>query len=82
MSNLDNSTANAKRSDEPDKLRFRISSYCQGGGCVAVAHHADGAVSIRNTQAAPTITFTKQEWDIFLKGVHNHEFESPAESTN
>jgi predicted secreted Zn-dependent protease len=56
---------------------FRKSSLSGGGGCVAVAKFADGSVKVRDTKQEDSaeLTFTKHEWEVFLKGVHNHEFD-------
>ena len=59
---------------------FVVSSYCHSGGCVGVAALPDGGVAIRNTSAndGPTVTFTAEEWDVFLRGAADGEFTRDA----
>ncbi len=49
----------------------------QGGNCVEVAHLADGQVAIRNSRfpAGPALLFTPAEWDAFLGGAKEGEFD-------
>jgi len=50
------------------------------GGCVETAFLHDGRVALRDskdTSKAPHI-FTRHEWDCFLDGVKNGEFDPPA----
>ncbi|WP_224387363.1 DUF397 domain-containing protein [Pseudonocardia sp. ICBG1293] len=58
--------------------RFRTSSFCLDGGCVAVARSADGRVEVASTldTAATPIAFTPAEWDAFVAGVKAGEFDS------
>lgn len=61
---------------------FKISSYCAGGGCVAVATGPSDTVVVVDSKVAaaagPRLTFTAPEWDAFLAGVKNGEFERAA----
>jgi hypothetical protein len=59
--------------------RFRISSFCGGGGCVGVAVQPDGRVLVADTKDAegPRLAFTAAEWSAFLAGVRNGEFDLP-----
>lgn len=56
---------------------FRTSSYCHTGGCVAVAALPDGSIAVRDekVEAGPVLTFTAAEWDAFVAGVKNAEFD-------
>ncbi|MER5670487.1 DUF397 domain-containing protein [Pseudonocardia alni] len=58
--------------------RFRTSSFCLDGGCVAVAPTGDGRVEIASTldAGATPIAFTRAEWDAFVAGVKVGEFDS------
>jgi hypothetical protein len=49
----------------------------QGGNCVEVARLADGQVAIRNSRypAGPALLFTRSEWDAFLGGAKESEFD-------
>ncbi|MEJ8278880.1 DUF397 domain-containing protein [Pseudonocardia spirodelae] len=60
--------------------RFRTSSFCLDGGCVAVAALADGGVAVASTldTGATPIAFTRAEWDAFVAGVKAGEFDSAA----
>jgi Domain of unknown function (DUF397) len=67
----------------PDNTRpwFKSSfSGPTGGNCVEVAFLADGQVAVRNSRHAdgPALLFTSAEWDAFLRGACDGEFEQPA----
>jgi hypothetical protein len=56
-------------------VAWHVSSYSASGGsnCVEAgpvldSHHPDG----------PVIIYTRAEWDAFLAGVRNNEFDFPA----
>lgn len=56
---------------------YRVSSFCGAGGCVEVAPLPDGNVAVRDSKQrdlAPHV-FTPGEWDAFLTGVRNGEFD-------
>ncbi|ANY06528.1 DUF397 domain-containing protein [Pseudonocardia sp. HH130630-07] len=55
---------------------FRISSYCHHGGCVAVGSDAD-EILVRSSRVAdgPVLRFTAEEWDAFVSGVRDGEFD-------
>ena len=61
---------------------FKISSYCVGGGCVAVSTDSDGTIVVADSKTlshcGPRLSFTSDEWDAFLAGVKNGEFERAA----
>lgn len=59
---------------------FRKSSFSNPRGeCVEVAFGPDGEVFVRDTKddgVGPVLEFTAGEWDAFLKGVRNNEFDT------
>ena len=57
-------------------LRWHISSFCDPSSCVEVAVDAD-SVYVRNSQkpAQEPLTFDYSEWNAFLLGVRNNEFD-------
>ena len=61
-------------------LQFRKSSYSQytPNACVEVAN-SDNVVVIRDSKncSGPRLEFSQAEWDAFIKGVKNGEFDSP-----
>jgi hypothetical protein len=48
-----------------------------GGNCVEVAFLAGGDVAMRNSRqpAGPALVFTRAEWDAFLLGARDGEFD-------
>jgi hypothetical protein len=50
-----------------------------GGNCVELAHLYGGQVAIRNSRhrSGPALLFTAAEWDAFLAGAKNGEFDRP-----
>jgi len=64
--------------EEPIDIKFKKSSYCQDGGCIEVAvSQDDDTVYVRDNKQLnqKPLTFTKREWDVFVKGVKNNEFD-------
>lgn len=58
-------------------LDFRKSSFSQSGNyCVEVAF-SDDDIFVRDSKdrSGPALKFTSAEWQAFLKGVKNREFE-------
>lgn len=51
-----------------------------GGNCVEVAFLSDGSVAMRNSRNpdGPALVFTRPEWDAFLGGARDGEFELPG----
>lgn len=49
----------------------------QGGNCVEVGHLTDGRVAVRNSRhpAGPALIFTTAEWDAFIGGAKDGEFD-------
>ena len=47
------------------------------GNCVEVAGLSDGEIGVRNSRdaAGPVLVFTPEEWQAFLGGVRNGEFD-------
>jgi Domain of unknown function (DUF397) len=56
---------------------FRTSSFCNYGSCVEVGAEPDGSVLVRDSKDAgrQTLTFTRDEWVAFVKGVKAGEFD-------
>lgn len=56
-------------------MNFRKSSFCESNGCVEV-ERGEQVVIVRNsTNPDVQVTFTAEEWRIFLQGVKADEFE-------
>ncbi|MEU0541400.1 DUF397 domain-containing protein [Nocardia sp. NPDC005978] len=61
------------------KLFWHKASGCEALACVEVAHIPDGRVAVRDSKnlgGAPLV-FTPGEWDAFLAGAANGEFNRP-----
>ncbi len=59
-------------------IEYRISSFCNFGGCVEVGQSPDGSVVVRDskdTERAVSLAFTSEEWTAFVKGVKAGEFD-------
>jgi uncharacterized protein DUF397 len=58
---------------------WQKSSYSGANGCVEVAMAADG-VGLRDTKdrEGPVLRFSPEEWDAFIAGVRNGEFDLPV----
>jgi len=59
-------------------LLFVISTYCAHGGCVAVAKRPDGSRVVRDDKShgeGPVLEFSAAEWDAFIAGVKDGEFD-------
>ncbi len=58
-------------------LHFQTSSFCGNHGCVAVAAVPDGDVAIRDSKVpdGAVLTFSAAEWDVFVAGVKEGEFD-------
>jgi hypothetical protein len=56
--------------------RWRKSSHSGNNGCVEVALGAD-QIAVRDSKASdgPILVFTAHEWDAFLAGVKDGEFD-------
>jgi hypothetical protein len=62
------------------EARWFKSSASSTNGCVEVAHLPDGQVALRDTKDRGKVphVFTRHEWDCFLTGVKNGEFDPPS----
>ncbi|GAB3359640.1 DUF397 domain-containing protein [Amycolatopsis echigonensis] len=63
---------------EPERVVFRKSSYSgENGQCVEVGEAADGGRWLRDSKdpSKPAHYFTAGEWDAFIRGVKNGEFD-------
>jgi hypothetical protein len=61
-------------------VRWFKSSFSSTNGCVEVAHLPEGGVAVRDTKdrdKGPHF-FTRHEWECFLAGAKNGEFDSPG----
>jgi hypothetical protein len=66
---------------DPTRAAWRKSSYSAngGGGCVEVADLPDGGRLVRDTKdngAGPVLRFTAGEWQAFVLGVKDGEFDA------
>lgn len=61
------------------KLRWFKSSFSAAGNCVEVAHLPGGGVALRDSKdrTKQPHTYTRGEWDAFLRGAKNGEFDLP-----
>jgi hypothetical protein len=50
------------------------SSFCNWGNCVRVIHDAP-VVHVGHTGGGEQLTFTEEQWKVFIQGVQNHEFD-------
>lgn len=58
---------------------YKSSASAYNGDCVEVAHLRDGRVAVRDTKdrtSGPALIFTRSEWNAFLAGAKNGEFDS------
>jgi hypothetical protein len=60
------------------RASWRTSARSGGNGCVEVAF-VDRQVAVRDSKdrQGPVLLFTPAEWEAFLGGVHDGEFELP-----
>lgn len=59
-------------------IDFKISSFCDFGGCVEVGQTPDGSVVVRDSKDADRVAslhFTHDEWTAFVRGVKAGEFD-------
>ena len=61
------------------ELRWFKSSASAAGNCVEVAHLPSGGVAVRDTKdrAKSPHVYTRPEWEAFLIGAKNGEFDLP-----
>jgi len=58
---------------------YKSSASSYNGNCVEISHLQDGRVAVRDTKdraSGPALVFTRPEWDAFLAGAKNGEFDS------
>jgi hypothetical protein len=59
-------------------IDFKISSFCDGGGCVEVGQLPTGSIAVRDSKdpdRATALEFTTEEWAAFVLGVKAGEFD-------
>jgi hypothetical protein len=57
---------------------FKSTRSGNNGSCVEVAQLGDDAIGVRDTKAkgqGPILTFTRAEWDAFIGGAKDGEFD-------
>jgi Domain of unknown function (DUF397) len=61
-------------------LHWFKSSFSAAGNCVEVAHLPGGGVAVRDTKdrAKTPHVYTRPEWEAFLAGAKNGEFDLPV----
>ncbi len=70
----------------PTPVAWHISTFSAngGGGCVEAGPLADrtGRIAVRHSRrpGEAVIVYTRAEWDAFLAGVRNDEFDFPEAS--
>ena len=58
------------------------SSYSSANSACVEVMHTDGGISIRDTKdngSGPILRFTAEEWDAFLAGALDGEFDRPVQ---
>ena len=58
---------------------YKSSASSYNGDCVEVSRLQDGHVAVRDTKdraSGPALIFTRPEWEAFLTGAKNGEFDS------
>jgi hypothetical protein len=78
--NIPHSTANGSGDSD---LRWIKSSFSfANGDCVEVAGLPDGSIGVRDSKdaAGPVLQFTHSEWQAFIGGARNGEFDHLAAS--
>jgi Domain of unknown function (DUF397) len=65
---------------ELNDLHWFKSSASASGACVEVAHLPGGDVAVRDSKdrAKTPHVYTRREWEAFLAGAKNGEFDPPA----
>jgi hypothetical protein len=63
-----------------DELLWFKSSFSAAGNCVEVAHLPGGGVAVRDSKdrAKTPHVYNRAEWEAFLAGAKNGEFDSPV----
>jgi hypothetical protein len=62
-----------------DNLHWFKSSFSASGSCVEVAHLPGGGVAVRDSKdrGKAAHVYTRREWEAFMAGVRNGEFDPP-----
>lgn len=58
----------------------RVSSFCHHGGCVGVNYTVGSERPVRvmdTNEPERRLAFTREEWEAFIAGVKNGEFDLP-----
>jgi hypothetical protein len=58
---------------------YKSSASSYNGNCVEISRLRDGRVAVRDTKdraSGPALIFTRPEWNAFLTGAKNGEFDS------
>lgn len=58
---------------------YKSSASSYNGNCVEISHLQGGRVAVRDTKdstSGPALIFTRSEWDAFLAGAKNGEFDA------
>jgi hypothetical protein len=58
---------------------YKSSASGYNGNCVEISHLRNGCVAVRDTKdrtSGPVLIFTQPEWNAFLTGAKNGEFDS------
>jgi Domain of unknown function (DUF397) len=60
------------------EIKWRVSSFCAAGECIAVAKLPTGEIGMRDTKdrAGPVLRFNAAEWRAFIAGVRAGEFDA------
>jgi len=74
----DNKDIHTSNELSDDYSLYKISSKCSTGACVGVAFLSDSVI-VKNTsdEKQSLVTFTHEEWEAFIGGVKNKEFDIP-----
>lgn len=57
----------------------RVSSFCSAGGCVRVEFTGTGVI-VGSTTSSGSVLFDHAEWEAFLAGAKDGEFDRPGVS--
>jgi hypothetical protein len=68
--------SNRRSADDSCSTWIKSSLSAYNGNCVEVADLSGDSIRVRDSKnpRGPVLTFTSAEWDAFIGGVHNGEF--------